>query len=46
MLITVPPLVLATYHAFAYASKHYSKTPLWLRIGAPVHAFLLTYQVR
>lgn len=45
MLITVPPAVLATYHALAYASKHYSKAALWLRFGAPAHAWLLAYQV-
>lgn len=46
MLITIPPAVLATYHASAYASKQYSTTALWLRFGAPAHAWLLTYQVR
>jgi hypothetical protein len=37
-------MVLATYHAFAYAAQHFSHTGLWKARGARVHAWLLRRQ--
>ena len=45
LLITMPLLILATYHAFAYMSKAFAGHPLWQQRGAPVYLWLMTKQV-
>jgi hypothetical protein len=36
----LPIAVLAVYHVFAYASKHFGRTALWQRFGVRAHAWL------
>ena len=45
LLITMPLLILATYHAFAYMSKAFAGYPLWQRRGVPVYSWLMSKQV-
>ena len=45
LLITMPLLILATFHAFAYMSKAFAGYPLWQRRGVPVYTWLMSKQV-
>lgn len=43
-LVCIPTVVLAVYHAFAYASTHFSGTPLWQQYGQPIYRVLVSRQ--
>lgn len=40
----IPTFVLAVYHALAYASTHFSGSPLWQQYGQPIHRMLVSRQ--
>lgn len=44
LLVCIPTVVLAVYHAFAYASSHFGDTALWQQYGQPAHARLVAKQ--
>ena len=43
-LVCIPTVVLAVYHAFAYASTHFSGAPLWQQYGQPIYRVLVSRQ--
>jgi hypothetical protein len=43
-LACIPTVVLAVYHAFAYASTHFSGTALWQQYGQPMYRVLVSRQ--
>ena len=45
MQAAVPFVVLAAYHAAAFAAQKYGHTQLWQRYGRRAHAFLASNQV-